>query len=204
MITWYLIDEHGQTPVPVPHGQEPAGWPAFAQVALKLPVEDAIERVRALVARERFIDDEPHDICFARSGDWTLIEEVGVDLDLRCMHALSADMLAHMTACDLAMFSHDPAHASLELDLYERGELVLHWEDHALGPDPGAALTFHADGRCTHEAPRRYALRALNLPEDTPILDRYAFIEFMLHGIDLHHTRPNLHDLMILHRLTVG
>lgn len=196
MISWYVIDEHGAHPVPVHHATAPAGWPAFAQLALRCPIEDAHAIVRDIVGEPSHWGYR-HELAFARHLDWTLLDEPGVDLDARQLTPASAEHLARSLQCDATFLLNDPSLGLLHLSLFEGGELQLQWEDATSPLGPSLASTFHADGRCTHEDPRRFALEALNLPEDTPLLDRYAFIEFMLHGVGQHVIAPNLEGVEI-------
>jgi hypothetical protein len=127
---------------------------------------------------------------YASCGALTLIAEPGEDMGLRSVCPALADALMEALGADGALVSQDEE-GTLYLAMYSAGELELCWLD-PLIQGQGSACTYHPDGRCTEEDPRHFALRALQLDEDTAELDRYAFIELMLQRIGLPRVYPDL------------
>ncbi|MEC9396452.1 MAG: hypothetical protein VYE40_15840 [Myxococcota bacterium] len=178
-------------------------WGGFTQLALRASASMAIAALRASV--EDWLSHEggpgTHHLCFCEHGEWVLIGEPHVDLDARIIHAASAEMIAQYAMLDAVFFGHDPLTGTMRLSIFKEGEPELTWEDSLEPFAENAAITFHGDGRCTHEDARRYALRALDLPSDTPWLDRIAFMEFTLHHQGIHIIDPELEEQPLTHML---
>lgn len=190
--SWLLLDEQGAHPITVDPTRtawaKSQDWPAFARLALEAPLDEVLEQaLRHLSPRSWETHTDPRD---EDDEEWwvghrspvTWIQEPFMDAQGR-LDPIIAEQLAIACQARGAYLHHEPHSGQLYLAIFEHGQVSLAWCDTFM-PGPGFALTFHEDGSCTHEDPRLYALRVLDLPDDTPWLDRYLFIESMLslHG----------------------
>lgn len=212
---WYLIDDEGIHPL---HTQtepedfwlkfdregEDVPWPAFSQVVVKASatrtVEALVRTAPEMGVEVKDVSDSPEEwteaIVVARAEELTALGEPGVDLDDRLMAAQWAEELVAELRCDGAFFGHDPAAGTLFLTVYSQGKPEFAWCDSLL-PGPSYAMIFGDDGRCTDEDPRRFALRALDMPETSPLLDRYRFVIVELDRLGLDSICPELDELPI-------
>lgn len=199
---WTLIDQRG-----VARSVSPAytrtrralsarqtAWPAFSQLIVAAPADQisaALDTsLRELEHSADAAEQGAPALRYASCGALTLIAEPGEDMGLRSVCPALADALMEALGADGALVSQDEE-GTLYLAMYSAGELELCWLD-PLIQGQGSACTYHPDGRCTEEDPRHFALRALQLDEDTAELDRYAFIELMLQRIGLPRVYPDL------------
>jgi len=209
---WHLIDDDGRREVIVDpeHGRVESGvkvrydrrdWPAFTQLAIRSSVDELAAAVRS-VADEfnlpcRRVDGaehaESHLLRFARNGKFVLAAEPDVAFEERFVTAASCEALAERLGTDAAHFGHDPSAASLHLTRFTDGSPDFTWCD-SLRPGPSFALSFHDDGRCTEEDPRRFALRRLGRRDDRACLDRTVFLERELASMGLEAIDPELRE----------
>lgn len=190
--SWLLLDDQGARPIAVDPARarwaKAQDWPAFARLALEAPLEEVLEQSL------RHLGSPPWELLAMTSEDdeeawwlghrapYTWVQEPFMEAQGR-LDPTMAEELAMACQARGAYLHHEPDTGQLYLALFERGQVRLAWCD-TFVPGPSFSLTFHDDGCCTHEDPRLYALRVLDLPDDTPWLDRYMFIESMLgaHG----------------------
>ena len=201
---WQIIDDDGSRDVLVDHktGRVVSGvkvahnrceWPPFTQFAIRASLDD-VTRALEEVAREFDLPCRPcastprgreHAVEFAHRDELTLIGEPGVPFDDRFVTAASSEALVEHLETDGVHFGHDPQTGSLHLTRFLDGAPAFTWCD-SLQPGPSFALTFHSDGRCTEEDPRRFALRRLGSGQTSGYLDRRAFVleELEAAGLD--------------------
>ncbi len=212
---WYLIDDDGVHPLSP--GAEPvdfwarferdgeeAPWPAFTQLILRAgtaQVAKALARTGprlgvgltdVLEAPEEWVEA----MIVAADGEVCVIGEPGVDLDEKVMAAEWAEALVEELGCDGAYFGHDPAASTLHLTRYESGAVSFEWCDSVL-PGPSYAMVFDEEGACRSEDPRKFALRAMDLPETSPLLDRHRFVMMHLTEVGLQRVSPDLSELPV-------
>jgi hypothetical protein len=108
----------------------------------------------------------------------------------------SANAIAGLLAEDGAFFGFDPAAGTIHVTRYETGVPTLEWFD-SVEPGPSYARTFLTNGRATDEDPRTFALRFLDLPESSPLLDRLEFVEQVLADFELEVIDPELENLPV-------
>lgn len=209
---WHLIDDDGRREVIVDpeNGTLHSGvkvrydrrdWPAFTQLAIRASIDELVAAIRAVadefdlpcrrVTEPQGSDD--HLLEFARDGDLVLAAEPEVEFENRFVTAASSEALAEHLETDAVHFGHDPSAKSLHLTKYRDGAPDFTWCD-SLRPGPSFALTFHADGRCTEEDPRQFALRRLGGSGDTSCLDRTEFLEEELASIGMTEIDPELEE----------
>ena len=177
--TWFVIDTLGAREVPLTHA-DPGAWPSFAQLAVRAPAA-YVEAAIGVVARRcgvwaPAVTDCTHDILLGDVGAWTLADEPDADLDARLLHAEVADAIIDALEADAVFCAYETEPDSLILLVYQHGSLTLEWRDSSDPCMPSIATSFLPDGRCTHEDPRRFALRTLGLDVHTPVLDRERFV----------------------------
>ncbi|MFB6350586.1 MAG: hypothetical protein ABEN55_02125 [Bradymonadaceae bacterium] len=209
---WQIIDDNGSRDVLVDHetGRVVSGvkvshthceWPPFTQFAVHAPLDDVTDALED-VAREFDLPCRPcasstrgreHRVEFAQTGDLTLIGEPGVPFDDRFVTAASSEALVEYLETDGVHFGHDPQTGSLHLTTFVDGAPDFTWCD-SLQPGPSFALTFHDDGRCTEEDPRRFALRRMGAERTGGCLDRRAFILEELHNAGLATIDPDFQE----------
>lgn len=217
---WFVIDRWGRRPVNrrldtywsrFDYGATDIDWPAFNQLVTRASADNAVRALRTFAA---MLDIELIDVTrapqrwsgallIAENGGSLCITEPGFDLDDRLLRPESVDAIAGLLAEDSAFFGHDPATGTVHVSRYETGVPVLEWFDSTL-PGPSYARTFPSHGRATDEDPRAYALRALGMPETSPLLDRLAFIEDELDSFELARISPDLEDCPVLVALRVA
>jgi len=219
MSQWYLIDGDGRRPLSRRtmdfwskfeySGDEP-DWPAFTQLVVDATRENlvkAVDTVAEMVERRpRDVTDEPAAwngaLCIAQNGEALSLAEPRVDLDERFLRDEVADAMAGLLACNGAFFGHDPSTGLIHVTTFDLGAPELAWYD-STEPGPSFARTFHRDGRATEEDPRSYALRLLDMPDTSPLLDRYAFVHRVLSGFGIDAVSPELDDLEIVQVLAL-
>ena len=192
MINWSMPAADDTTYTP-PHDAVDPGWDAFTLLALRTSRHEAVGAMRAIIPcwLSEPCDQDAHELLLAEHGEWILLAEPHTELDARVLNAQSAEMIAHLAQLDAVFISHDPDTGALQLHTARAGEPDLYWDD-AIDPTlQGGALRFHADGLCTHEEARQFALDALDMPADQGWLDRFAFIEFSLHALGIHDLDPH-------------
>jgi len=208
MLTWYVIAQDGAHSVPMSHPMAAHEWPEFTQLALRVDSDTAFLLVEAFLSQHELLSEDStpqsHFIHITQQGEWALLAEPGIDVDARVLQQELVEAMIELFALDAIFIANDDASNLLQLDVFEAGQPVLRWQDATDPMIESIALTFHDEGRCTFEDARAFALRALELPEDTPVLDRYSFIEFMLHHRALHTLAPQLEGLPITHALRVA
>ena len=212
---WYLIDEEGIHPIM--QSDEPedfwkrfdrspdeALWPAFNQVVLRSSTEEVLDALhetgRPLGVALEEVTEQPERwldaLVVARSGELAVLGEPGVDLDDRVMALPWTENLVEYLRCDGVFFGYDPQAATLHLTEFREGMLRFAWSDSVL-PGPSYAMVFDEDGACTREDPRRFALRLMEMPETSPLLDRFRFVTERLEQIGLSTISPELEDLPV-------
>lgn len=200
---WQIIDDDGSRDVIVDHanGEISSGvkvshrgstWPAFTQFAVRESVEalrDAIigvTREFALPCTEVDVghSEREHRVELIERGELVYLGEPGISFDDRFVTAASSEAIAERLGADGVHFGHEPSAGSLHLTKFQAGSPVFTWCD-SLRPGPSFALTFHQDGRCTEQDPRRFALQRMG-GDGTGCLDRRAFVlsELELFGVE--------------------
>ena len=132
----------------------------------------------------------------AESGDLTVLAEPGVDLDEATMALPWAEELMADLRCDGAYFGYDDAAKTLHITRFRAGSYDFSWADSLL-PGPSYAMVFDDEGGCTDEDPRRFALKMLDMPLTSPLLDRYHFMSHILAQLGLETVHPELLDLPV-------
>ncbi|RAL22220.1 hypothetical protein DL240_10225 [Lujinxingia litoralis] len=214
---WYLIDDEGihRIDLGVQNSTEfwddqteeqgrPGQWPGFSQLVVDASasrVVEALKRTAPLMdVGVRDVTASPEHweggVLVAQEGEISLVTEPGVDLDERVLGAEWAEELMSELRCAGAFVGYEPHLGSLHLTMYQGGRPTFAWCDSLL-PGPSYAMVFESDGRCTHEDPRRFALRMLDLPLTSPLLDRYHFVRANLRSLGLEELRPELETLPI-------
>lgn len=187
MTSWYVIDHHGAREVPVRHAEPPPDWPALAQLALRLGVDRAAAHIEQLA--QRLAQEAPgrsrHHLAIAPCGPWALATEPGVDLDVGVLSPAGAQWLVERAGCDAMFVLHDPTPGLIHLARFQAGQLRLRWEDATDPWGPNLAQSIDAQGRGIHREPRPLALELMDLPAQTPILDRHAFVDHLLAELGL-------------------
>lgn len=210
---WYLIDEKGIRPV----GEEKsepenfwelfdqsgadAPWPDFVQVLVDASagrvVEGLLRSATTLELQAEEVTDKPElwegSLLLTEEEGHTLIGEPGVDEEDRIMAALWSEELFGELRCDGAYFGFDPAAGTLFLTVYEAGRPLFAWCDSLL-PGPSYAMVFDKDGQCRDEDPRRFALRRMDMPITSPLLDRHHFLRTELARFGLEQINPELEN----------
>jgi hypothetical protein len=153
------------------------------------------------------ITDEPQKwadaLHVARNGEALCLSEPGRDIEERWLHAEVAEKLAGMLACHAAFYGHDSSVGLIHVGMFDLGAPTTLWCDSTL-PGPSFARTYHRNGTCTEEDPRDFALRVLDMPSTSPLLDRYAYVEHVLRPFELAHgVRPDLDGLEVIRVLQV-
>ncbi|MFU8803831.1 MAG: hypothetical protein ACNA8W_08500 [Bradymonadaceae bacterium] len=214
--TWYLIDDDGCHAINIA-GTDPLdfwskfnrkasdqGWPPFSQLA----VDAGAERTRGAILEvaEEFdlaleeITDQPEawaEAIFLAHGSRTaFVAEPSTELDEQIIGQEWASAIVQRLCCAGAFFGYDPAGGTLHLTMFDKGRITFSWCD-SLSPGPSYALVFHADGTCTHEDPRHFALRMMDMPPTSPLLDRHAFLETNLRLLGIDAIHPDLEPFPI-------
>jgi hypothetical protein len=210
---WYIIDRWGRRSINFrrdtywsrfDYGGIDIDWPAFSQFVTRASPE-ILERALSTFAEMlevQLVDvtDDPAmwdgALLVARNGGATCVAEPGLDLDDRLLRPESANAVAGLLADDGAFFGFDPAAGTIHVTRYEMGAPSLEWFD-STEPGPSYARTFQTNGRATDEDPRAFALRYLDLPESSPLLDRIAFVEAVLDDLELERVAPELDELPV-------
>jgi hypothetical protein len=214
--TWYLIDDEGARAIfPGPshpvdfwarfnQGAVDRSWPAFSQLAVEASAQRVVEALRK-VALDYDLSLEDitalpeawsEAIFVADGAEAVFVAEPSTDLDEHVIGQELATALIEELCCAGAFFGYDPASGTLHLTMYESGRTTFSWCD-SLTPGPSYALVFNADGTCTHEDPRQFALRMMDMPTTSPLLDRHAFVESNLRSLGIEHIHPDLGDFPI-------
>lgn len=212
---WYLIDDEGIHPLELEDEKvdfweqfdrkgDEAPWPAFNQLVLDASATSVIEalaQTAPLLGIELDeVTDEPERwaecVVIARADELIAIAEPGVELDQRAMALPWTEELIGALRCDGAFFGYDPEAGTLHLTMFEEGRPVFAWCD-SLTPGPSYAMVFDDEGRCTDEDPRKFALRFLQMPETSPLLDRYRFVLANLEELGMHRVSPELDEFPI-------
>lgn len=211
---WFIIDRWGRRSINhrsdtywsrFDYGAIDIDWPEFNQLVTTASVEMVVKALRTFAS---MLDVELSDvtdapqwwagaIVIARNGGSIVVGEPGVDLDERLLRPESADAICGLLAHDGVFFGYDPATQTVHVTTYELGVATLDWWD-SVAPGPAFARTFIENGRARDEDPRPYALRSLGLPETSPLLDRYAFVEHLLSAYDLERIEPDLESLHVV------
>lgn len=217
-MSWFVIDQYGEREIPIeqleamrkslePLEDDELSWTAFVQLAVYAPVEHVLDALKGLAASSslRCVDARcisAPAILVAHLAGWTFIAEPTTELELRFVNADLVDALFEALDADGLFFGYEEDSGTLHLARFLQGQMKLLWYD-ALEPGPSFALTFHDDGRCTEEDARQFALRELDAPAETQVLDRFAFMKHLLMQANLPLLSPNLHGLPISHQLTL-
>ena len=214
---WFIIDRWGRRSANCradnywsrfDYGAIDIDWPEFNQLVTSAPAPNVVKALRtfATMLDVELVDvtAEPQRwdgaILIARNGDAVVIGEPGVDLDERLLRPESADAICGLLAYDGAFFGYDPAAGTVHVTTYDLGVVTLDWWD-SVSPGPSYARTFEHNGRARDEDPRPYALRELGLPESSPLLDRYAFIEHVLAPYGMDELEPQFDTLQVVNAL---
>ena len=207
---WYLIDDDGIHPLNMTddsndfwtnftHDGDDAPWPPFSQTVVDASPSKTVEAL-SKTAPEMGVDleevtDDParwsEALVVARTDELTAIAEPDVDLDDRVMALSWTEQLIGDLRCNGAFFGYDPAAKTLHLTVFADGTPQFAWSD-SLVPGPSYAMIFDDEGNCTDEDPRRFALRMMEMPETSPLLDRYRFVESQLASLGLEPISPDL------------
>ncbi len=208
---WYLIDDDGIHPLNMADqsddfwtnftydGDDDAPWPAFNQTVVDASPSKTVDALSKTapelgVCLEEVTDDPARwhgGLMVARADELTLLGEPDLDLDDRLMALSWTEQLIGELRCDGAFFGYDPAAKTLHLTVFSKGAPQFAWSD-SLTPGPSYAMIFDDEGNCVDEDPRRFALRMLGMPETSPLLDRYQFVESQLAQMGLNIISPDL------------
>ncbi len=217
---WFIIDRWGRRSVNCrtdnywsrfDYGAIDIDWPEFNQLVTTAPDEMIVKALRTFAGMLEInltdVTAQPERwegaILVARNGAAVVVGEPGVDVDERLLRPESADAICGLLAHDGAFFGYDPAAGTVHVTTYELGVPTLDWWDSVM-PGPSYARSFIENGRARDEDPRPFALRALGLPETSPLLDRYAFIEHTLAPFGLESLEPQLESLRVVCALRLG
>ncbi len=212
MSQWFLIDRDGQRPV---HNTSPnfsrfrddasQDWPAFSQLVVDANLEHllralkTVAQVNGLELEDVSAKPEAWEsaLIIVRNGAALIISETDLDADFQLLHDESAGQIAGLLAANAAFFGHDTSCGNLFVSTWDAGAIDLAWSD-SVEPGPSHARVFHRNGLCTDEDPRDYALRALDMPATSPLLDRYAFVDFLLKPFGIEEVKPSIDDLPVV------
>lgn len=185
-------------------------WPAFRQlVLLDVQLHDvarAIETVAGTLGLScRDVTDDPRSwagaLLLAQPVSGRVhVAQPDVPLDEGFLRHETADPVAGLLAADGAFFGHDPDIGLMHLTTFDTGAPRLAWFD-SLEPGPSFARHFDDQGQCTEEDPRLFALRRLGMPETSPLLDRYAFVEHVLGELAIDGVHAGFDDLPVARAL---
>lgn len=212
---WYLIDDDGIHPLMgdddtrdfwqhFNRGDDDAPWPPFNQVVVQASPTRVVEALArtgpALGLRLREVTDDPAQwpeaLVVADADGVTVVGEPGVDIDDAALAMPWAEALMAELRCDGALFGYDDAAKTLHLSRFKEGTYDFAWADSLL-PGPSYAMVFDDDGQCVESDPRRFALQMLDMPETSPLLDRYQFVHAILAELGLETIEPQLLDLPV-------
>lgn len=210
---WQIIDDDGRREVLVDHetgrvisgikvSHERKQWPAFTQLVLRSPADSLTAAIEAVAGEFDLpcrvigsgLRPNEHAIELARVDDLTLIGEPNVDFEDRFVTAASSEALIEHLETEGIHFGYDPTAGSLHLTKFVAGGPVFTWCD-SLQPGPSFALTFHADGKCTEQDPRRFALQRMQLDDERACLDRRRFVLTELEAFGVENVDPDFRDL---------
>lgn len=213
MSQWFLIDRDGRRPVrpSTPdffslfdyHGDEM--WPPFSQLVVDANLRHLLKALQT-TARVNGLDLEDVStqpeawssaLVIVRNGASLIVADTDLDTDFQLLHDEAASQIAGLLACNAAFFGHEISAGTVFISTWEMGAINLTWCD-SVEPGPSFARVFHRNGTCTEEDPRDFALRALDMPATSPLLDRYAFVEFLLKPFGIQEVRPLVDDLPIV------
>ncbi|MBA2663081.1 MAG: hypothetical protein H0U74_12365 [Bradymonadaceae bacterium] len=216
---WYLIDDDGFREIKRASGpvdfwtkfnaaQTDALWPPFTQLVVEAPAkrvrsalialgEESAVGLEDVTARPELWSE---GIYLANMHQLTLVSEPLTELEDRFVQADASEAIVQSLSAAGAFFGYDPSCDTLHLTMFQNGRPTFTWYDSA-EPGPSYALVFNADGSCTHEDPRHFALRMLDMPRTSPLLDRYAFVESNLRSLGVDPVCPDLGELPIAHVL---
>lgn len=207
MSQWFLIDRDGRRPV----RQTPPDyfsrfnnvrseeWPSFAHLVVDAALPHVVRALQTAALVHEFaledVTDNPDAwegaLLVVRNGAAFVIAETDPDADYYFLHDEAAAHIAGLLACNAAFYGLDDACGTVFVSTWDTGAIELSWCDSTL-PGPSFARVFHRNGTCTEEDPRPYALRVLDLPETSPLLDRYGFVAALLKGFGLEDVSPRL------------
>ena len=212
---WYLIDDEGIHPLRPDgddsdfwhhfnRGDDDAPWPPFNQVVVDASPTRTVEALLGtgpgLGLELEDVTDDPsrwHDSLVVAAADGlTVLGEPGIDIDEAVMAMAWAEELFGDLRCDGAFFGYDDTAKTLHLTRFKAGCYDFSWSDSLL-PGPSYAMVFDDEGRCVEGDPRRFALKMLDMPETSPLLDRYQFVSHILAELGLETIRPELLDLPV-------
>ena len=218
MSQWFLIDRDGQRPV---HNTHPdffsrfsddvsQDWPAFSQLVVDSSLSHLLKAIETVAhvngLRLEDVTSQPESwgsaLIVVRNGASVVVSETDLDADFQLLHDESASQIAGLLATNAAFFGHDTSCGNLFVSTWDTGAIDFAWSD-SVEPGPSYARVFHRNGMCTEEDPREYALRLLDMPATSPLLDRYAFIDFLLKPFGLEDVKPSIDDLPVMAAFTV-
>lgn len=218
MSQWFLIDRDGQRPV---HNTHPdfvsrfrddasQDWPAFSQLVVDASLDHLLQALKTVAQVNGLgledVSSKPEAwesaLIVVRNGAALIISETDLDADFQLLHAESSAQIAGLLAANAAFFGHDTSCGNLFVSTWDAGAIDLAWSD-SVEPGPSHARVFHRNGLCTDEDPRDYALRVLDMPATSPLLDRYAFVDFLLRPFGLEEVKTSIDDLPVLAAFTV-
>ncbi|MEZ4460310.1 MAG: hypothetical protein R3E66_11405 [bacterium] len=213
MSQWFLIDRDGRRPVRSTHPDFFSSfdydggptWPQFVQLAVDASLNHVLKAVET-TAMVNGLDLEDVStrpdawdsaLVIVRNGASLILAETDPDADYHFLHDESASQVAGLLACNAAFYGHETSSGTVFVSTWETGAIDLTWCD-SLEPGPSFARVFHRNGTCTEEDPRGFALRALDMPATSPLLDRYAFVEFLLKPFGIEEMHPVIDELPVL------
>lgn len=217
---WFIIDRWGRRSANcradsywnrLSSGALDIHWSAFNQLVTRARPDEVVQALRSVAAMFEIdlvdVTAQPDRwdgaILVQQNGACLSVSEPGVDLDERLLRPESADAVSGLLAADGAFYGYDPATSTVQLTVYEQGAPSLEWVDSDL-PGPSFARTFHRNGRATDEDPRAYALRAMQLPAASSLLDRVHFVEMSLERFGLEIVAASLPDAATRVALRIG
>lgn len=213
MSQWFLIDRDGRRPV----RQTPPDyfsrfnavssdeWPSFSQLVLDASLNHVVRALQTVAVVHDFqledVTQHPERwdgaLLVVKNGATLILTETDADADFAFIHEEVSAHIAGLLACNAALFGYEEACGTVFLSVWDTGAIELSWCDSTL-PGPSFARVFHRNGTCTEEDPRTFALRAMDMPDTSPLLDRYAFVTSMVQSFGLDELTPDLDDFPVL------
>lgn len=205
MSQWFVIDQNGRRPVS--RGQRDfwsdfrfdseEQWPEFSQFVVKARLEHIVMALHTWGATVGLgfeeVTDSPQSwdggLWISIQGEQYVISESTHDVEDRVITLESAELLAGLMACDGVFLGAEPELGMVFVNTFELGQIALSWYDSET-PGPSFARLFHRQGSCTEEDPRLFALKHLDMPSTSPLLDRYAFVESVIGEVGIKGVAP--------------
>lgn len=205
MSQWFVIDQNGRRPVSQRQRDfwsdfrfdNEEQWPEFSHMVVKARLEHIVMALHTWGATVGLGFEDVTDshanwdggLWISRHGEHFVISESTHDVEDRVITLESAELLAGLMSCNAVFLGAEPDLGLVFVNTFELGQITLAWYDSET-PGPSFARVFHRQGSCTEEDPRHFALRHLNMPATSPLLDRYAFVESVIGELGVEGVTP--------------